>query len=98
MKKIIIILSLLFILPLWTTIAYALGVGMYIPLGIGKSAHTIDRDADPDLKFDYDTSYRGLGFVFDSNVAGKSTFNYRLNAGIERGEQLRRQKQRLCKI
>jgi hypothetical protein len=86
MKKIIIILSLLSVFPLWATISYALGVGMYIPLGIGKSEHTIDLDDGPDLKFDYDASYHGLGFVLDSNVAGKSTFNYRLNVGIERGE------------
>jgi hypothetical protein len=86
MKKIIIILSLLFIFPLWAASAYAIGVGMYIPLGAGVSEHSIDRDDSPDLKFDYDTSYHGLGFVLDSNLAGKSTFNYRLNVGFERGE------------
>jgi len=86
MKKLFTILSILFIFPVWATGAYALGLGMYIPLGAGESDHTIDRDFVFDTEFEDDSSYNGFGFVLDTNVAGKSTFNYRLNVGFENGE------------
>ena len=50
------------------------GLGIAIPFGFGST--------DYDL-YQADASKFGVNFIFDTNVAKKSLFNYRLNAGVE---------------
>ena len=53
---------------------YAAGLGIAFRFSSGS--------VDYDL-YDGDASHFGINFVFDSNVAKRSVFNYRLNAGVE---------------
>jgi hypothetical protein len=53
---------------------YAGGLGIAFPFGTGSTDYDI---------YEADASQFGINFVFDSNVAKRSVFNYRLNFGVE---------------
>ena len=59
---------------IFSTSLSAAGLGIAFRYGTGG--------VDYDL-YDGDANHFGINFVFDSNVAKRSVFNYRLNAGVE---------------
>lgn len=62
-----------FIIILSTSL-YAVGLGIAFPYGTGNTDYDI---------YDADASQIGINFIFDTNVAKQSVFNYRLNVGVE---------------
>jgi len=62
------------LLILSATILHASGLGIAIPIGFGKT--------DYDW-YKADAIQGGFCFIFDTNVARKSLFNYRLSVGLE---------------
>ena len=59
---------------LFSSTLFAGGLGIAFPFGFG----TTDYDW-----YEADANHFGINFVFDTNVAKRSVFNYRLNAGVE---------------
>lgn len=61
--------------------AWAAGVGFAFE-GAGGDGEQ-EWETDP-LEYDSSSSRAGFGFVFDTNVLGSGTFNYRMNIMLER--------------
>ena len=59
--------------------AQAAGAGGYLELTSGSGE--FEYETSPD--FDVDSDSVGFGFVFDTDLADKRVFNYRLNVGFE---------------
>lgn len=59
---------------LFSSSLFAGGLGIAFPFGFG----TTDYDW-----YEADANHFGINFVFDTNVAKRSVFNYRLNFGVE---------------
>ena len=74
MRKIYVFIMLVGLLVIISHSLRAAGLGIAFRYGVGS--------VDYDL-YDGDASHFGINFVFDSNVAKNSVFNYRLNAGVE---------------
>lgn len=83
-KYIVTLFTLLFFQITTATSVFAVGFGFYLPFGIGESDTEIESDFGT-ISSEWDTSFTGLGFVFDTNPAGHRLFNYRLNFGYEAG-------------
>ncbi len=63
---------------IFSTSLYAAGLGIAFRYGTGSVNYDL---------YEGNTNHFGINFVFDSNVAKRSVFNYRLNAGVEFFEQ-----------
>ncbi|MEJ2545147.1 MAG: hypothetical protein P8Y99_13855 [Calditrichaceae bacterium] len=72
-KALLFFLCLIFVFVMSNSI-YAVGLGIYTPYAIGGT------DYDD---FSTDSDHFGIGFVFDTNVAKRSFFSYRLHVGYE---------------
>ena len=57
-----------------TSTAFAVGLGIYTPYAVGGADYN---------DFGTDANHIGIGFVFDTNVAKRSFFSYRLHVGFE---------------
>ncbi len=81
---IIVYISVLTVL-LFTSNAFAIGLGMYIDLGGGSGEAEYDfQGAD---EFDIDTKFFGIGFQLETNpLSAKKVFSYRFQAGLEARE------------
>jgi hypothetical protein len=69
---------------LFATAVQAAGAGVYLEYGRAGGEVYFD-DGLPDAE--YDTNKFGVGFVFDTNVAKNSLFNYRLSLGYRHSER-----------
>lgn len=64
----------------------AIGLGIYVTYGQGNSIFNFENNVNYiNSSVDYNASYKiyGLGGVFDTKIAKKGIFNYRLNLGYE---------------
>ena len=58
---------------------YASGRGFNIPISLGNMDYEL---------YDSDVRYGGIGYIYDSNLAGNKLFNYRMNISFEYFEHL----------
>ena len=74
MKKFIFSMYVFCFTALFSSSLFAAGLGIAFPYGTGTTDYDI---------YEADASHFGINFVFDTNVAKQSVFNYRLNFGVE---------------
>jgi len=79
--KLAVLFSIIFLICVPKS-TYAIGFGLYFsPFNAGNSI--VDWDNVGTDTNNWNTKHWGYGFIFDTRVARKGTFNYRLNVGFE---------------